>query len=242
MVRLQVTRRHDTEAALGFVERAHARQLIDSLAGAPANSLDVEALRSSLPEGLALVYYVPLEDRLFAWLLSREGSHFIERSLPAAELSRLVAAHLAAIAGRASPDVMRQTASRLHHELVLPFIPFLAAQRALVFVPDGVLQTVPFASLWNPRTAHYLVEDYLLAVAPSGTVFAKASQMLSASHRLDPRALVVGNPRIDRRVWGRLADLPGAEAEATQTSLASTLLRTCSQAPRRRGHLSGRRS
>ena len=38
---------------------------------------------------MALVYYVPFEDRLFAWALTREGCHFVERLLPAAELSRL---------------------------------------------------------------------------------------------------------------------------------------------------------
>src|SRR5207237_9763046 len=108
MVRLQIERRHDPERALAFVERNHARQLVDSLAGAPMAPLDPEALRRELPEGLALVYYVPLEDRLLAWAISRDTTRFIERSLPAAELSRLVAAHRAAIDGRAPQDVMRR--------------------------------------------------------------------------------------------------------------------------------------
>jgi CHAT domain-containing protein/tetratricopeptide (TPR) repeat protein len=214
MVRLQVAERHDPERALAFVERGHARQLVDSLVGATVAPFDPEALRRELPDGLALVYYVPLNDRLFAWALTREGSHFIERPLPAAELSRLVAAHRAAIEGRAPLDVVRRTAARLHDELVHPFIPFFASQRALVFIPDGVLQSVAFAGLWNRQTSRYLVEDYLLGLAPSGTVFVRTSTRATTSHVTAPRVLVVGNPQVDLRLWAGMPNLPGAEAEA----------------------------
>ena len=214
MMRFQVQKRHDPERALAFAERGRARQLVESLGGSTVTPSDPEALRSELPEGLTLAYYVPLEDRLFAWALSREGSHFIERSLPAAELSRLVAANRAAIEGRAPQELVRRTAARLHDELVRPLLPFIASQRALVFIPDGVLQSVAFAALWNRQTGRYLVEDYMLGVAPSGTVFVRASTRAGTSAGSVPRVLIVGNPRLDRRVWARMPDLPEAEAEA----------------------------
>jgi CHAT domain-containing protein len=216
MVRLQVTSRSDSERALDFVERGHARQLVDSLAGATAAPLGSEALRRELPAGLALVYYLQLDDRLLAWALTSQGSHFIERSLPAAELSRLVAAHRAAIEGRAPLDVVHRTAARLHDELVRPFIPFFASQRALVFIPDGVLQSVAFAALWNRQSGRYLVEDYLLGVAPSGTVFVRAAGAAAAPRLPGLRGLIVGNPHFNRHVWVGLPNLPGAEAEATE--------------------------
>jgi CHAT domain-containing protein len=196
------------------VERGHARQLVDSLAGAAATPLGPETLRRELPSGVALVYYVPLDDRLFAWTLDREGSHFIERLLREAELSRLVAANRAAIEGRAPQEAVRRTAARLHDELVRPLLPFVASQRALVVIPDGILQSVPFASLWNQQTGRYLVEDYLLGVAPSGTVFVRASTAPVTRHGTTPRVLVVGNPQVDRRIWRGMPNLPGAEAEA----------------------------
>jgi CHAT domain-containing protein len=216
MVRLQVEKRHDPEVALAFVERGRARQLVDSLAGTAVAPLDPESLRRELPDGLALVYFVPLDDRLFAWALTREGSHFIERPLPAAELSRLVAAHRAAIERRAPLGVVRRTAARLHDELVHPLISFFASQRALVFIPDGVLQAVPFASLWNRQTNRYLVEDYLLGVAPSGTILVRASTPAAAKRGTAPRALIIGNPQLDRHLWTGLPNLPGAEAEAAE--------------------------
>ena len=217
MVRLQVARRHDPERALAFVERGHARQLVDSLAGATAAPLAPEALRRELPAGLALIYYVSLDERLFVWALTRERSDFIERSLPAAELSRLVAANRAALEERAPAPVVRRTSARLHDELVRPLIPFIASQRALIFIPDGVLQTVAFAGLWNRQTHRYLIEDHLLGVAPSGTVFVRASQAASSRYGDRVRALVVGNPHFDRHLWSG-ADLPGAEAEAVEVA------------------------
>jgi CHAT domain-containing protein len=216
MVRLQVTTRHDPERALAFVERGRARQLVDSLAGAAVAPLDPEDLRHQLPEGLALVYYVPLDDRLLVWTLTREGSHFIERPLPAAELSRLMAANRAAIEGRAPQELVRRTAARLHDELVRPISSFIAAQRALVFLPDGVLQSVAFAGLWNRQTGRYLVQDYLLGVAPSGTVFVRASRGAASTHGRAPGALIVGNPQFDRHLWADLPNLPAAEAEASE--------------------------
>jgi CHAT domain-containing protein/tetratricopeptide (TPR) repeat protein len=217
MVRLQIARRHDPERALEFVERGRARQLVDSLAGATAPPLAPAALRRELPVGLALIYYVSLDERLFAWTLTRDRSDFIERSLPAAELSRLVAANRAAIEERAPQQVVRRTAARLHDELVRPLIPFISSQRALIFVPEGVLQTVAFAGLWNRQTRRYLIEDHLLGVAPSGTVSVRASRGGSLPYGEHVRALVVGNPHFDRQVWSA-PDLPGAEAEATEVA------------------------
>jgi CHAT domain-containing protein len=216
MMRLQLDTRHDPERALAFVERGRARQLVDSLLGADSTALEPEALRRELPDGLALVYYVSFDDRLFVWTLTREESHFIERPLSAAELSRLVAAYLAAIGDRAPDDIMRRTAARLHDTIIRPIIPFIASQRALVFIPQGVLQSVPFAALWNQGTGRYLVEDYLLGVAPSGTVFTRGSSAAAAMKSDSSGALVVGNPKVNGRVWAGLSNLPGAEAEAEE--------------------------
>jgi CHAT domain-containing protein len=218
MVRLQVASGRDPQRALAFVERARARQLSDSLAGAAVAPLDPAALRRELPPHVALVYYLSLEDRLFAWALSREGARFIERPLTADELSGLVTAYRTAVERRAPVDALRRAASRLHAELVRPFMPFIASQRALVFIPDGVLQSLPFAGLWNAETGRYLVEDYVLGLAPSGTVFVRASAAAGRARGPAQRALTVGNPRIDQRLWRGLPDLPGAEAEAAEVA------------------------
>jgi CHAT domain-containing protein len=215
MVRLQVTRHHDPERGLAFTERSRARQLGRSLGGSGFAPFDPESLREILPEGLALVYYMPLSDRLFEWALTRGGTHFVERPVTRAKLSQMVAAHRAAIERRAPADVLRQPAGRLHDELVRPLLPFLGAQRVLVFVPDAMLQSLAFSSLWDRKLGRYLVEDYLLAVAPSGSVFVQASKGAIALGP-SPRAFVIGNPLVDRGVGAAFPNLPGAEAEAVE--------------------------
>lgn len=214
MVRLQLDRRHDPERALAYVERGRGRQMADTLAGQPIAPMGPQALEREVPDGLALVYFVVLEDRLCAWVLSREGSHLVERPLMAAQLSRLVAAHRSALEVRASIEVVRQTAARLYDELLLPLVPYIGPERALVFIPDAPLQGVAFAGLWNRHTKRYLVEDYVLGLAPSGTVFVQASRRAGALSAVELRALVVGNPRVDRKQWAGLPNLPGAEEEA----------------------------
>ena len=231
MVRFQTLQRRNPERALNFVERARGRQLLDAMQAAPGQAegdagatvplgvapLDVQGLRRDLPEGLALVFYQSLEDRLLAWVLVQGGTHFVERPLTSSELSRLVAAYRAALEGQMPLASLHRASARLHDELVRPLGSFLASQRALVVIADGVLQSVPFASLWDRKTGRYLVEDYLLEMAPSGTVFVRASQAATTSARGPmSRALVVGNPQVDRRVWTGMQDLPGAEAEAIE--------------------------
>jgi CHAT domain-containing protein/tetratricopeptide (TPR) repeat protein len=218
MVRLQIATHRDPERALGYVERGRARQLGDSLAGATVSPLDSSQLRSGLASGVTLVYSLSLDDRLLAWAVSREGTRFIERPLAAAELARLVTAYRAAVERRAPADALRRVSARLHDELVRPFIPFIASQRALVFIPDELLQSVPFAGLWNDRTGRYLVEDYAVSVVPSGTVFIRASAAASRPRGARVRALAIGNPSVDRRLWRNLPDLPGAEAEAAEVA------------------------
>jgi CHAT domain-containing protein len=229
MVDLQVLGLHDPEQALAFLERGRARQLADALAGPPMGGtagdtpppralprpLEPAGLKLELPEGVALVYYACRSDRLLSWVVTREESRFVERPSTAEDVRRLVAAHGAALGGRAPLPVVRARAAQLYDELVRPLAPFLGSSRALVLVSDRSLHSVAFASLWDRETGRYLVEDRLVILAPSGTVFVRAAAE-SGVRRGDSAgtALVVGNPRLDRDE--NLPSLPGAEREAEE--------------------------
>ena len=165
---------------------------------------------------MALVYYAALQDRLFAWALFRGGSEFVERDLSATELRGLVARHRAALEQESS-EAARSTGAILYDELVRPLQAALTSRRVLIVIPDRTLQSLAFASLVDRQTGRYLVEDHLLGVAPSGSVFVRASAVASSSPRQE-RALIVGNPRFDRPAQVGLPDLPGAEAEAAEVA------------------------
>ena len=232
MVSLQVDRRHDPQRALSFVERGRARQLVDCLRspdvqrkvgqGPAADTqapLTPEALQHELPEGSALVYYVTSSKRLLSWVVTRQGIHFQERSLLADDLQRTAAAYRTAMERRAPISLVREPAARLFDELVRPLVPWLQPQQVLVVVPDALLQSVSFASLWDRQTGRYLAEDYLVASAPSGTVFLRASAAAARQMPTAPHLLAVGNPRLDHGRSRGLPSLVGAEAEATEVAV-----------------------
>jgi CHAT domain-containing protein/tetratricopeptide (TPR) repeat protein len=233
MVVLQADKHHDPLRALAFVERGRARQLVESLrsppairaprpslpAATPSVPLDPEELQRELPDGLALVYYACLPNRLFSWVLTREGVQFFERPVPLEDLRHLVAVFETATERRAPLAVVREQGARLFDELVRPLLPALGSRGSLILIADGPLGSVPFASLWNRQTGRYLAEDYFVGLAPSGTVFARASAAAAAAAReRAPHLLAVGNPRLDRDLVDGLPSLPGAEAEAAEVA------------------------
>ena len=232
MVGFQLDKRHDPERALAFVERGRARQLLDSL-GAPRtmsrtgtkppveaglSPLEAKALQRELPASIALVYYASLGDRLLSWVVTRDGVRFAELSLGIDDdLQRLVAAHETAMERRAVPSLVREQAADLYDRLIRPLEPLLRGHRTLILIPPGTLQSVAFASFWDRQTGRFLVDDHLVGVAPSGSVFVRASTAAAAAARNGtPTLLAVGNPRFDRNRWAGVPSLPAAEAEAAE--------------------------
>jgi CHAT domain-containing protein len=109
---------------------------------------------------------------------------------------------------------VREQAAVLFDALLRPLNAELATHEALVLVPDGVLQSIPFASLWDRQTGRYLIEDHLVGVAPSGTVFVRATTAAASSAARPTRLLAIGNPKLGREQSKGLPSLRGAEAEA----------------------------
>ena len=231
MVALQLDQRHDPAAALSFVERGRGRQLVDSLAAASTRerpgkpdvseaSFEPGSLQRELPQGVGLVYYVSLDRRLLAWLVTRDEVRFVEQPIPQAEIVRLVAAQQAALERRATLATVQNVGARLHDVLVRPLAPFPASVRALAFVPDASLHFASFAALWD-RCGGPLSRGGLRA----GRVPEReGARPHSDDSRLPPgpHALVVGDPLVDSAVWPGLVPLPAAEREAAEVAALYT--------------------
>jgi CHAT domain-containing protein len=129
----------------------------------------------------------------------------------------MVARHRAVLDGRSGSDRSRATGGVLFDELIRPLLPGLSASPVLIVVADGALQTVPFASLFDANTGRYLVQDYILGLAPSGTVFVRASAAASVGGQWK-KAVVLGNPRSPDLDAEGLTELPSAEAEAADVA------------------------
>jgi CHAT domain-containing protein len=226
MVGFQVDTRHDPRRALSFVERGRARQLLDALAErgnaslggqGHARPLEPETLQRELPADVALVYYACFADRLLSWVVTRDSLRFVEHSLDEEDLRQRVASHEAAMEGRATLSAAREQAESLFDHLIRPVEPLLHDRRVLVLIPDAILQSVAFGALLDRQTGRFLVEDHLVGVAPSGSIFVRSSVATAAAGRRRAWSLLaVANPQFDRSRWPGLPSLPGAEAEAAE--------------------------
>jgi CHAT domain-containing protein len=229
MIRLQAIHFGRAGAALDFAERSRARALLDRvgpitqerkreiLAGT-VEPLTSEELGQRLPEGMAILEYALLKDRLLVWVIRRNGLHLEEGSAGFLVMDALVNRLRNAIAER-SPNEVLAAASSLYDLLIRPVLSHLEPQDRLVFIPDKSLHSIPFAALFDRIDRKYLVENYVISVAPSATLalHAVTRQLkleLEETGRM-PTALVVGNPAF-RKDLVPLLDLPQAEREAEE--------------------------
>ncbi len=206
------------EQQLEIVETKHSQALIEMAgrpAAGPSRRSTPEATLRRLSAGVAVAEYAVLADRVKVWLLA-EGRMQVETSrISKSELDHLIDAAEREMRRGGSGAELSRVLERLYAVLMAPIAAHLRPGDALVVVPDERLRSVPFAALRDPRTGRYLVESRAISAAPSAALAA-----LSPTGPLRPSAtaLVLGNPRFDRALFPRLADLPGAATEARRVA------------------------
>lgn len=152
------------------VEQLKAVELEDYLQDECVNVLRSRArpLDSVAPR-TAVVYLVPLPDR--TELLVGIGStlHRFPLEIDASRLEQRIRDFRRHLETRTSHAYLTE-AQELHRWLIGPMLGLLAEHEVdtLVFVPDGVLRTVPMAALHDGT--RFLVEDFAVAVAPGLTL------------------------------------------------------------------------
>ncbi len=228
MIELLVER-GEPERALYFAERARARELLDLVADLPAGPgrddgyrpRAVAAIRETLPQGIVLVEYAVLDERLLYWEVRREGTRLHLHDVSRARIDELVRTIDRAFNERDTAAKFQEALTELYEHLARPLMSRLEEGEEIVFVPDGSLHGVPFAALRDAATGRYLIEDHVISVAPSATLYLLS---LRRDRELrDPEtiasktaALLVGNPAFDRELFPDLDDLPGAILETRQ--------------------------
>jgi CHAT domain-containing protein len=222
--------------ALALAERERARSLLDltrSPKGAVTKKdeeldwatadhstatkpLSVDNILRRLPDRTAVVEYATLPDRLLIWLLRHgNASTLVECRIGAEKVRALVSRFRQSLERRESESDSEVWGAALYEVLLSPVLSSLHDGESLVFVPDGPLRALPFAALRNPYTGRYLIEEHVLAVAPSATLFVEELKRDSARSRVSHLdALVLGNPSFDRGLYPNLHDLPGSTVEA----------------------------
>jgi len=211
MVALQVAAK-DPSKAFEYAERSRARSLLAAAQGtATSRTRLLPEIQAQLPAATVMVHYATLADRILIWTITAAKASMTERPIDQRDLARLIERHRAAIRDhRDNGDVN----DRLFELLIQPVAPALAIGEVVVLVPDAQLQQLPFATLRDPASHRYLIEDHAMLVSPSATFFVD-TRAATANRARSPfeSALLIGNPAA-----AAARALPGAQAEVETAS------------------------
>ncbi|MCH7644481.1 MAG: CHAT domain-containing protein [Myxococcales bacterium] len=178
LVELLLTRSGESQGDAQQALLAEARDTLEDLKAAELRDYFrdpcLDALRKASPDVIPrtlVVYPVALPDRLE--LIVGESGRLERYTVPvdAETFAAEVLAFRNLLEKRTTRQYLRP-ARRLYDWLIRPLEPALEGREidTLVFVPDGLLRSVPLAALQDRESKQYLIERYALAITPSLTL------------------------------------------------------------------------
>lgn len=231
----EIAHRDDKRNAFQLSEESRARSLLDARQGVIQivkngseaelrlqslyRPLGLESIQRRMPNGIQLVQYAVLPDKVIAWIIERDKFTQVVGKMPAEELNRKISDLVSLLSMPSAPENrITSLLQELYRVLITPAEPYLNTQHSICFVPDGILHQLPFAALVSERN-HYLIEDYAFVLSPSATAFILCSETAATKEtRTDEQLLCLGNSQFDRGQAAGLSDLEDAATEAKEVA------------------------
>jgi CHAT domain-containing protein len=207
-------KRDDDAAALAYVERGRARTMLEEMEGAFVTPLPILDVQQRLGRNVAVVAYMPLRKHLAIFVVTHNRVVSRTVDVPRIEVARAVADFLDALTKANENAHVREASASLYGTLVAPIEGDLSGIDTIAFVPDGTLQRVAFAALFDRRRRTWLIERYVISTAPSSTLYVAAGRAAAQASPTPPTAVVFANPAIPRNEYPDLPSLEGAEYDA----------------------------
>lgn len=205
----------DLQSVKGLLLVERLRELLDGVPPS-ARLVTPDALARAMARlrpDQTLVYFLFRRGAgLLYWTVSNGAVAFGQRELSSDDVSRLVN-RLTVLMTR-TPDRendFRPVLGELYESL-LSSIP-LDASGELVVIPDGILNRVPFGSLYDRRAGRFLFEQRPVRVAPD-LLFASGLAARADVPDVPRRVLVVGEPKLEASIGREFERLPKARVEA----------------------------
>ncbi len=232
----EYSRTHNYQKAYEYSEVSRARSLLDLMnTGAEvadddnpdivissvAQPLTLGGIRDRMPEQVQILQYAVLDDKVLAWVISKDKFGVAEQKITSSSLTGKVVNYLKSVSNISASETeeSRRAGIELYEILIKPVEPLLEKNKQIYIVPDKALNSLPFNALLSPITGKYLINDYLLSFAPSSSIFVASSEAArQRSVRKDERVLSVGDPHFDRGAFPELPDLPASGKEAEQVA------------------------
>ena len=228
-----LSRKQDPRLAFDYSEQSRARSLRDAMhqsqhvtevedkielrLSAISNPRVLSEIQHRLPAQAQIVQYAVLEDKLLIWVVSQTNVSSREVPLSSRALDEKVKDYLQAVNKPFSgiDASLEAVAKELHRLLITPIEPLLDKTKLVCIVPDKILHFLPFGALISETTGRYLVQDLLLEVSPSSSIFIDCSITASQkAGRDNERLLSVGDPSFNPQAFPALQRLASAKREA----------------------------
>ena len=236
-IAIQITAHTNPGQAYEYSETSRARSLLDLMrnglklqSGEPGDELYLTAsasplspaeLQRRLPGRVKIIQYAVLREELLIWVVSREGIQHTAVPVTLERLQQQTSDYLKLIARHETGEIAacQRAAQRLYQLLIQPVAHFLHEEDRLCFVPDKMLNHLPFGALFSEEKGKYLLEMNDVMTAPSANAFLLCTETAARKPIvLQESVLSVGNPRFNRHQpeTKELPDLPQAEREARE--------------------------
>ncbi|MBI4780869.1 MAG: CHAT domain-containing protein [Oscillatoriophycideae cyanobacterium NC_groundwater_1537_Pr4_S-0.65um_50_18] len=205
---------------------ARARGLIESLQLAELDNFFREACLDTNPQQIdqidstaTVVYPILLSDRL-ATIVSTPGQSlkYYTTPIPQVEVETTLRAFLASLHPSANSQDRSRLSQQVYDWLVRPAetAQLLTQTKTLVFVPDGLLRSVPMAALHDGEK--YLIEKYAVSLSPG------LQLMVAQPFAPDQIKALVGGISDARNGFSALPEVESEVQKISQLISASTLL------------------
>lgn len=204
--------------ALSWSERSRGRSISDAWARRgpvldPRSGSFVPDLLARLPLDRVVVEFAVLPRQTVAWVMERNRLRSVLLPISREQLTRDVEKFRSALKGDSAST--RELGKLLYEQLIRPLRLPLNEEGRMIVVPDGVLERLPFAALFNGERKRFLIEETVLTLLPTARLLpllTSGQQQYTLSHSRRP--LVVGAPDLAGTGNASLPELPGADAEA----------------------------
>lgn len=179
------------------------------------NPLTLEETRDLLQNTETLISYFVTQAQTFAFVVSAERFEVIPLGVGENELLELLTAFRGSFDSTSPEDVSpsKRPLADLHQLLIQPLLERnLLTTEHLIIVPHRILNSLPFAALWDETNQHYLGEQYTLSYLPSASVLPFIEQK-STNNPNEQRLLAMANARAEGFTY-----LASATQEAVETA------------------------
>ena len=164
------------DLAWEYAQRYRSKLLTEMLGQyAPADDgfeerVSIATRRTRSAEGVPVVEYTMLEDRLLIWVSTSEGRTVRDYPMSRPVLTDKIGRFVELLRDESDRSEIRTLTEELHETLVAPVADLITGFQRVSIVPDRILNRLPFDALVSPE-GQYLVEEHALLETPSSAYF-----------------------------------------------------------------------